>query len=126
MFNKYLRIVDGSVYTVENFGVAKYSAIARSIASMAKLGGATISAAADIGLYGSEMRFQGRSFLGGMFEALNSLRKIKNPKQLKDIVESLGLITDSAIYDIAGRYQVGDNMSKGWTRTQRIFLNLIY
>ena len=66
----------------------------------------------------------GRSFLGGMFEALNSLRKIKNPKQLKDIVESLGLITDSAIYDIAGRYQVGDNMSKGWTRTQRIFFKL--
>ena len=123
-FVKYLRIVDGSVYTVENFAVAKYSAIARSIASMAKLGGATISAAADIGLYGSEMRFQGRSFLGGMFEALNSLRKIKNPKQLKDIVESLGLITDSAIYDIAGRYQVGDNMSKGWTRTQRIFFKL--
>ena len=123
-FIKYLRVVDGSVYTVENFAVAKYSAIARSIASMAKLGGATISAAADIGLYGSEMRFQGRSFLGGMFEALNSLRKIKNPKQLKDIAESLGLITDSAIYDIAGRYQVGDNMSKGWTRTQRTFFKL--
>ena len=123
-FVKFLRIVDGSVYGVEDFAVAKYSAIARSIASMAKLGGATISAAADIGLYGSEMRFQGRSFLGGMFEALNSLRKIKNPKQLKDIVESLGLITDSAIYDIAGRYQVGDNMSKGWTRTQRTFFKL--
>ena len=74
-FDKYMKIVDGSIYSVENFAVAKYSAIARSIASMAKLGGATISAAADIGLYGSEMRFQGRSFLGGMAEALGSLEK---------------------------------------------------
>ena len=42
-FNKYLSVVDGSIYTVENFGVAKYSAIARTLSSMAKLGGATIS-----------------------------------------------------------------------------------
>ena len=124
MFNKYLRVVDGSIYTVENFGVAKYSAIARSIASMAKLGGATISAAADIGLYGSEMRYQGRSFLGGMFEALSSLAKIKNPQQLKDIAEGLGFIGDNTIYDIAGRYQVGDNLSKGFTKTQRFFFKL--
>ena len=61
-FDKYMKVVDGSIYTVADFGVARYSAIARSIASMAKLGGATISAAADIGIYGSEMRFQGRSF----------------------------------------------------------------
>jgi hypothetical protein len=69
-FDKFLKVVDGSIYTVENFGVAKYSAIARALSSMAKLGGATVSAAADIGLYGSEMRYQGKSFLGGMFEAM--------------------------------------------------------
>jgi hypothetical protein len=124
MFNKYLRVVDGSIYTVENFALAKYSAISRSVASMAKLGGATISAAADIGLYGSEMRYQGRSFLGGMFEALSSLAKIKNPQQLKDIAEGLGFIGDNTIYDIAGRYQVGDNLSKGFTKTQRFFFKL--
>ena len=124
MFNKYLRVVDGSIYTVENFALAKYSAISRSVASMAKLGGATVSAAADIGLYGSEMRYQGRSFLGGMFEALSSLAKIKNPQQLKDIAEGLGFIGDNTIYDIAGRYQVGDNLSKGFTKTQRFFFKL--
>jgi len=80
-FDKYMKVVDGSIYTVADFGVARYSAIARSIASMAKLGGAVISAAADIGIYGSEMRFQGRSFLGGMGEALQSLIRIKNTKQ---------------------------------------------
>ena len=123
-FDKFLSVVDGSIYTVENFGVAKYSAIARALSSMAKLGGATISAAADIGLYGSEMRYQGRSFLGGMFEALSSLARIKNTKQKKDIAEMLGFIADNTIYDIAGRYQVGDNLSKGFTKAQRFFFKV--
>ena len=88
---------------------------------MAKLGGATISAMADVGIYGSELNYQGRSYLGGMAEALTSLGRIKNTKQRKDIAESLGFIADNTIYDIAGRNQVGDNLSKGWTRTQRTF-----
>jgi hypothetical protein len=120
-FDKYMKVVDGSIYTVADFGVARYSAIARSIASMAKLGGATISAAADIGIYGSEMRFQGRSFLGGMAEALGSLMRIKNTKQKKDIAQMLGFIVDNTIYDMSARYQVGDNLSKGWTNAQRTF-----
>ena len=124
-FDKYMKVVDGSIYTVADFGVARYSAIARAIASMAKLGGATISAAADIGIYGSEMRFQGRSFLGGMAEALTSLGRIKNTKQKKDIAQMLGFIVDNTIYDMSARYQVGDNLSKGWSNAQRTFFKKV-
>ena len=120
-FDKFMKVIDGSIYTVEGFGLARYSAIARAIASMAKLGGATISAAADVGIYGSEMRFQGRSFLGGMAEAMGSLLKIKNTKQKKDIAQMLGFIVDNTIYDMSARHQVGDNLSKGWSNTQRTF-----
>ena len=45
-------------------------------------------------------------------------------KKAKDIAESLGFIADNTIYDIAGRYQVGDVQSKGWTRLQRTFFKL--
>jgi len=120
-FEKYMKVIDGSIYTVADFGVARYSAIARSLASMAKLGGATISAAADIGIYGSEVRYQGRTFLGGMAEALGSLLKIKNTKQKKDIAQMLGFIVDNTIYDMSARHQVGDNLSKGWSNAQRTF-----
>jgi hypothetical protein len=41
---------------LKDFGVARYSAIARTLASMARLGGATISALADVGIYGSEVK----------------------------------------------------------------------
>ena len=122
--DKYMKVIDGSIYTVENFGVARYSAIARTLASMARLGGATISALADVGIYGSEVRYQGRSFLGGMAEALASLGRIKNTKQKKEIAEMLGFINDNTIYDMSARHQVGDNLDKGWTKAQRTFFKL--
>ena len=122
--DKYMKVIDGSIYTVENFGVARYSAIARTLASMARLGGATISALADVGIYGSEVRYQGRSFLGGMFEALSSLGRIKNTKQKKEIAEMSGFINDNTIYDMSARHQVGDNLNKGWTKAQRTFFKL--
>jgi len=120
-YEKYMAVVDGSIYSVENFAVAKWSAIARTVASTAKLGGAVISAVSDLAQYGGEMRYQGRSFLGGMFEGLSSIFRLKNSKDKKEIAEALGFMADNTIYDISGRFQVGDNLSKGWTNMQRTF-----
>jgi len=120
-YEKFMAVIDGSIYSVENFALAKYSAIARTVASTAKLGGAVISAASDLAQYGAEMKYQGKSFLGGMAEALGSLFKVKNSKDKKDIAEALGHMADSVIYDNSGRFQVGDNLSKGWTNVQRTF-----
>lgn len=124
IFDKYMNVIDGSIYTVEGFGLAKFGAITRSVASMAKLGGATVSAISDVGLYGSEMRHQGRSFLGGMFEAIGSLMRGKASKDKKDIAQGLGFIADNLIYDVSARYQVGDPLSTRWTNAQRFFFKV--
>ena len=120
-----MNVVDGTVYTFDGgkfgFAVAKWSAIGRAIGNVAKLGGAVISAAADIGIYASEMKYQGRSFLGGMGEAMSAIGRIKNTKQKQDIVKALGFLGDGTTYDISGRFQVGDNLNKGWTQIQRTF-----
>ena len=124
-FEKFMNVVDGTVYTFDGgkngFAVAKWSAIARAVGNVAKLGGAVISASADIGIYASEMKYQGRSFLGGMGEAMGGIGKIKNTKQKKDIAKGLGFLGDGTTYDISGRFQVGDNLNKGWTQIQRTF-----
>ena len=52
---------------------------------------------------------------------MGSLLKIKNTKQKKDIAQMLGFIVDNTIYDMSARHQVGDNLSKGWSSTQRTF-----
>ena len=58
---------------------------------MAKLGGAVVSALADIHLYGRELKYQGRSYLGGVAEAMTRLAKIKNSKAKQEIAEQLDL-----------------------------------
>ena len=124
-FKKFMNVVDGTVYTFDGgefgFAVAKWSAISRAFINTTKLGGAVISAAADIGIYGSEMKFQGRSFLGGMGEAFVGLGRIKNTKQKQEIARAAGLMADGTTYDVSGRHQVGDNLTKGWTKIQRTF-----
>ena len=120
-FDKYLNVIDGSINSVKSFALAKYSGIIRFIQNTAKLGGATISALADLGLYGSEISYQGRGFLSGMGEAMESLAKIKNTKQKKDIAEGLGFIADSVNYDVSARNSVGDNLNRSLTKWQRTF-----
>jgi hypothetical protein len=124
-FEKFMNVVDGTVYTFDGgkngFALSKWSAIGRAVGNVSKLGGAVISAAADIGIYGSEMKYQGRTFLGGMAEAMGGIGRIKNTKQKKDIAKMLGFIGDGTIYDVSGRFQVGDNLNKGWTQIQRTF-----
>jgi len=120
----YLMEVDGRVNSIVNFSAARYSAIVRSILSMAKLGGAVVSAIADVHLYASELSYQGRSYLGGVFEAMGSLTKIKNTGKRKEIASQLGFINDNAIYDLAARYSVGDTLNKNFTKLQRTFFKL--
>jgi hypothetical protein len=123
-FDNQIKEIDGSVNMIGHFGGAKWSAISRSIASMAKLGGAVISAIADIHLYAKEVNYQGRSYLGGVSEALTNLGKLKNSAKKKEIAEGLGFIADSMVYDLSARYSVGDNLNKSFTRLQRTFFKL--
>ena len=121
-FQKYWNVVDGSLNTVENFTLAKYGAIGRMIGNISRLGGAAISAATDLGIYGSEMKDQGgKTLLGGIAEAFSALSRIKNTKQKKEIAEMLGLMLDGTIHDTAGRNQVGDNLNRRSTEIQRTF-----
>lgn len=121
---KFMAEVDGSVNMINSFPGAKWSAISRAIASMAKLGGATISAISDIHLYAKEMKWQGRTYIGGLAEAMGRLGKIKNSKAKKEIAEQLGFINDNIIYDLAARYSAGDNLNRGFSQIQRTFFKL--
>jgi len=121
---KFMAEVDGSVNTINGFAAAKYGAITRAILSMAKLGGATISAFSDIHLYAKEMKWQGRTYIGGLAEAMGRLAKIKNTKQKQEIAEQLGFINDNIIYDLAARYSAGDALNRGYSQVQRTFFKL--
>ena len=120
-FEHYMMQVDGSIYTVENFAVARVAGNLRTLETTSKLGGATLSAISDTGLYASEMKYQGRSFFGGMFEALSALARVKDTKERKAIAKMSGHMADNMIYEVAGRVQVGDVSSKKTTNFLRTF-----
>lgn len=72
---KFMAEVDGSVNMINSFPGAKWSGITRAILSMAKLGGAVISAIADVHLYATELKYQGRSYIGELLKLLVDLVK---------------------------------------------------
>ena len=123
-YERHFAEIDGSVNSINNFSAARWGGITRSILSMAKLGGAVVSALADVHLYGRELKYQGRSYLGGIYEAMSRLIRIKNTKQKQEIAEQLGFMADNIIYDLAARYSVGDTLNRGFTKAQRTFFKL--
>jgi len=82
-FKKWMNVVDGSIYTVDNFALARFGAIGRGIGNVAKLGGAAVSATSDLAIYGSEMKHQGDVFLGSMADAMQHLQELDKLQNLK-------------------------------------------
>ena len=123
-FKKWMNVVDGSMHTPDNFVLAKVGAIIRTIGDISKLGGAGISATADLAIYGSEMKHQGDVFLGSMADAMAALAQIRQSPEFKDIAESLGFMLDGIIHDTANRNSAGDFNSKGATDIKRTFFKL--
>jgi hypothetical protein len=69
----YMKAVDGSMSIPGNALWARRGANIRAWQSLAKLGGMIMSQFNDIAAYGSEAKYQGRSFLQGMGESVAGL-----------------------------------------------------
>ncbi len=123
-FKKWMNEIDGSAHTPDNFTLAKVGAIGRGIGNVSKLGGAGISATADLAIYGSEMNHQGDVFLGNMADAMAALAQIRQTPEFKEIGEGLGFMVDGVITDMSSRSQVGDNLTRDMAKVQRTFFQL--
>jgi len=124
VFQYQLDEVTGRVNMISHFSGAKWSAITRSIANMTKLGGAVISSFTDVHTYARELKWQGKTYLGGVQEAMLALSKIKSSERKIAIAQQLGFMNDNITHDLAGRYSTGDVLNKGFTKIQRTFFKL--
>ena len=70
--------IDGSINGVGNSTVAKVGMTIRALQSMGKLGFAAVTSVGDLAQYMSTSNFQGRGFLSGFREAINSLFKTQD------------------------------------------------
>lgn len=116
-----LRQVDGTVNIPVSAIGARVSANLRAVESMAKLGGAVISSLTDIPVYASEVRYQGRGMLSGMFEALGAVASGRAKGERAQVLSSLGVFFDSMAGEITRRGSLDDTFSAGVARGMQQF-----
>lgn len=116
--------LDGSTRIPVNATAAKVSAVIRAQQSMAKLGGAMLSSFSDIPVYGSEMRYQGRTMLTGMAEAIAGLVQGRGSRERKEILGALGVFSDTMRGTLGARFSGHDDLPGMASRLQQAFFKL--
>lgn len=106
--------VDGSINIPANVMLAKYGSVIRALQSMAKLGGATLSAISDIPIFASELRYQGIPFFESYAAALRSLTRGRGSAEIREIAAAIGIHSDGMVGSMIHRMSGQDDLP-GWT-----------
>lgn len=104
--------------------LAQVSAGVRSWQQWAKLGGALIGSFNDIAVYGSEVRYQGGSMLGGIGEAIGGLVKGKPSNEATEILSMLSVFQDGMRAATASRHDTLDGLPGAVAKTNQLFFKL--
>lgn len=116
-----LKEVDGTTRVPVDAAAARVASNLRAWESMAKLGGAVLSAASDLPVAASELSYQGRSFLGSLGEVMGGLVAGRKTAEQREILSSLGVFLDSMRGDVVSRFSADDSLGGRMSRAQRMF-----
>lgn len=116
--------IDGTSKIAVNQLGARVAANVRLIESMAKLGGAVISAASDLPVAASEFSYQGQGMLGSMGKLIAGLTTGRKTTEQREILSSLGVFFDSMRGDVVSRFSANDTVGGKMSRAQHMFFKL--
>jgi len=116
--------VSGQTRIPGNAWAARISANVRAWQSLSKLGGALLSSFTDLPVAASEMRYQGKSFLGSLGEMTAGLVKGRGSKEQKEILSSFGVYADSMRGEIMRRFSADDSVGGKMSRGMSLFFKL--
>ncbi len=116
--------IDGTSRLAANHVWARRSANIRAWQSMAKLGGAVISAVTDLPVAASEMRYQGKGMLGSMGTLIGGMVKGKKPAEQREILSTLGVFFDSVRGEVVSKFSADDTLGGKMSRAQQLFFKL--
>lgn len=103
---------------------ARISANVRAWQSLSKLGGALLSSFADLPVAASEMRYQGKSFLGSLGEMTAGLAKGRGSLEQREILSSFGVYGDAMRGEIMRRFSADDSVGGKMSRGMSLFFKL--
>ena len=116
--------VDGTSRLAANHIWARRSANIRAWQSMAKLGGAVISAVTDLPVAASEMRYQGKGMLSSMGTLIGGMVKGKKPAEQREILSTLGVFFDSVRGEVVSKFSADDTLGGKMSGLQQKFFKL--
>ncbi|MGR4041502.1 hypothetical protein [Pseudomonas sp. 910_21] len=121
MIDNRFKEVSGQTRIPGNATQARIAANVRAWQSMSKLGGALLSSFSDLPVAASEMRYQGKSFLGSLAEMVGGLAKGRGSLEQREILSSFGVYADSMRGEIMRRFSADDSMGGRMSRGMGLF-----
>ncbi|WP_047299738.1 hypothetical protein [Pseudomonas fluorescens] len=116
--------VSGQTRIPGNATQARIAANVRAWQSLSKLGGALLSSFTDLPVAASEMRYQGKNFLGSLGEMTAGLVKGKGSLEQREILSSFGVYADSMRGEIMRRFSADDSVGGKMSRGMSLFFKL--
>lgn len=116
--------VSGATRIPGNATQARVAANVRAWQSLSKLGGALLSSFTDLPVAASEMRYQGKSFLGALGEMTAGLAKGRGSLEQREILASFGVYADSMRGEIMRRFSADDSVGGKMSRGMNLFFKL--
>lgn len=116
--------VDGTSKMAVNQVGARVASNLRAWQSMAKLGGALISAVTDLPVAASELRYQGRGMLSSMGDLFQGLLAGRKSQEQREILSTLGVFFDNVRGEVVSKFSADDTLGGKMSRAQRLFFKL--
>lgn len=116
--------VDGTSRMAVNQQAARVASNIRAWQSMAKLGGAVVSAVTDLPVAASELRYQGQGMLSSMGGMVNGLLQGRKKAEQREILSTLGVFFDNVRGDVVSRFSADDTLGGKMSRAQTLFFKL--
>lgn len=116
--------IDGTSRMAVNHVGARVASNLRAWQSMAKLGGAVISAVTDLPVAASEMRYQGKGMLSSMGTLIGGMVQGRKPAEQREILSTLGVFFDSVRGEVVSKFSADDTLGGKMSRAQQLFFKL--
>jgi len=123
-FDAALAEVTGDVNIGSHTPLARYMHFYRSIQTMAKLGGAWVSALSDVAFIASNRIYQGQSLLGAWGGGFSAVFKGMNKGEMRDFADRLGVGIEGQLGDFMSRFNAADDVAGQTSKMMATFFKL--
>ena len=123
-FKAALAEVTGDVNIGSHTPLARYMHFYRSIQTMAKLGGAWISALSDVAFIASNRVYQGRSLMDAWGDGLTAVFKGMSKGEMREFSDRLGVGIEGQLGDFMSRFNAADDVPGQTSKMMSMFFKL--